>query len=540
MPRLTLKAALMLLGFGSVSAVGLVALISFSVLTSKVDDFQRLVSVDLSGAIAAERLTVSFKRQVQEWKNVLLRGHDSGNREKYWQRFSSLQASIQDETDALLKLELSGEAQKLLREFKRSHAGLMPLYEKGYRAYIDSGFDSKVGDTAVAGIDREPTKTIEAVATLLDEHALSISAALAENATQAAWTGRIIIIVSIVAVGLFSVIITRVKLSVPLSNLIRNIKLLVEGDFNFKAQHHNDDELGDVGRSLESLRDKLLSSTDQLRSSVTVLAEADLALAEVSSEIQSATENQYSRTDQVASATVELSSNSREVAEHAQQAAEASQQADVSTQQAEEDMNSAIATIQRMSTQISSTTNVIRGLEESTTKVGTVLDVIRGIAEQTNLLALNAAIEAARAGEQGRGFAVVADEVRTLAQRTQESTAEINQIIERVQSGVSQAVDAIESGQLQSEEGMQKVSETNQSLKIAREAIEKISSANQFIASAVYQQSEVAEDISRKVTEIAEIASKSASQSKDVSRASAHMRQTREGLDQVVSQIRKA
>ena len=116
-------------------------------------------------------------------------------------------------------------------------------------------------------------------------------------------------------------------------------------------------------------------------------------------------------------------------------------------------MRGTIASITDMSSEIASTAEVIRRLEGDSGRIGKVLEVIRGIADQTNLLALNAAIEAARAGDAGRGFAVVADEVRTLAQRTAESTAEIHQIIDTVQTGASNAVRAIESGQVRSEQG---------------------------------------------------------------------------------------
>ena len=159
-----------------------------------------------------------------------------------------------------------------------------------------------------------------------------------------------------------------------------------------------------------------------------------------------------------------------------------------------------------LASSITSTAEVVRRLEGDSERIGKVLEVIRGIADQTNLLALNAAIEAARAGEAGRGFAVVADEVRTLAQRTAESTAEIHQIIDSVQTGAVNAVRAIESGQQRSEQGVEQVTEAGRMLQNITEAVEAIRDMNRQIATAAEEQTAVAEDISRNLTEITSIA----------------------------------
>ncbi|MFI8480018.1 methyl-accepting chemotaxis protein [Pseudomonas sp. NPDC078700] len=202
----------------------------------------------------------------------------------------------------------------------------------------------------------------------------------------------------------------------------------------------------------------------------------------------------------------EMSATAQEVSRHAGEAANAADDADSSAQQGEQVMQSTIETITHMSQAIVTTAEVIRQLEDDSGRISKVLEVIRGIAEQTNLLALNAAIEAARAGEAGRGFAVVADEVRTLAQRTAESTAEINQIISTVQTGSSNAVRAIESGQELSNKGLEQVMQAGTTLQQITAAIEAIRDMNHQIATAAEEQTAVAEDISRNLTEITTIA----------------------------------
>ncbi|MCF0018398.1 methyl-accepting chemotaxis protein, partial [Stutzerimonas stutzeri] len=211
-------------------------------------------------------------------------------------------------------------------------------------------------------------------------------------------------------------------------------------------------------------------------------------------------------TDQVATAMHEMSATAQEVSRHAAEASQAADAADHAAQQGEAVMRGTIASITDMSSEIASTAEVIRRLEGDSGRIGKVLEVIRGIADQTNLLALNAAIEAARAGDAGRGFAVVADEVRTLAQRTAESTAEIHQIIDTVQTGASNAVRAIESGQVRSEQGVGQVTEAGLMLQRITEAVEAIRDMNRQIATAAEEQTAVAEDISRNLTEITSIA----------------------------------
>ncbi|WP_457363702.1 methyl-accepting chemotaxis protein [Pseudomonas sp. TE3610] len=202
-----------------------------------------------------------------------------------------------------------------------------------------------------------------------------------------------------------------------------------------------------------------------------------------------------------------MSATAQEVARHAVDAAQAADQADASAHQGEQVMRATIETITHMRSEITTTAQVIGNLENDSARIGKVLEVIRGIAEQTNLLALNAAIEAARAGEAGRGFAVVADEVRSLAQRTAASIIEINQIINAVQAGASDAVKAIQSGQSRSEEGVAQVTQAGDMLRQITSAVEAIRDMNRQIATAAEEQTSVAEDISRNLTDITQIAS---------------------------------
>ena len=194
-------------------------------------------------------------------------------------------------------------------------------------------------------------------------------------------------------------------------------------------------------------------------------------------------------------------------------------------------MTATISGIREVSDEVDKAAGVVRQLQEESESIGTVLDVIRGIAEQTNLLALNAAIEAARAGEQGRGFAVVADEVRSLASRTQESTLEINQMIDGIQKGARNAVAAMESGCTHVDSCVQQAEKTGSALDVIAAVVETISNMNIQIASATEEQSSVSEEINRNVVNISDSSEKNAALSaqtqktmEDLTRFANHMR----------------
>uniref|UniRef100_UPI00358EA053 methyl-accepting chemotaxis protein n=1 Tax=Ectopseudomonas alcaliphila TaxID=101564 RepID=UPI00358EA053 len=211
-------------------------------------------------------------------------------------------------------------------------------------------------------------------------------------------------------------------------------------------------------------------------------------------------------TDMVATAVHEMGLTVQEIARNASNAAQSSHSAREEVQSARQVVGQSIAHIERMSADIGSAAGAVAELAEQVASIDQVLAVIRGISEQTNLLALNAAIEAARAGEMGRGFAVVADEVRTLASRTQASTDEIQQMIQRLKQGAETAVSSMHAGQSATGTGVESSQRTGQSLGAITGQIERISDMNTQVAAATEEQSSVTEEINRNVQGIADLA----------------------------------
>lgn len=223
----------------------------------------------------------------------------------------------------------------------------------------------------------------------------------------------------------------------------------------------------------------------------------------------------------------------QEVSRNATHAAESASHADDSAHNGARLMDETIKTIGALANEVGNTSGVITKLEEETKSIGTVLDVIRGIAEQTNLLALNAAIEAVRAGEQGRGFAVVADEVRSLAQRTQESTSEIQHIIETVQAGAKDAVVAMEHGTEATKMCVDQANAAGKSLQEITSTVNDIHMMNTQIATASEEQTTVSEGISQNINGISSFTS-------DIHRSVGEFDDLSQSLVDLVDELRQA
>jgi methyl-accepting chemotaxis protein len=240
----------------------------------------------------------------------------------------------------------------------------------------------------------------------------------------------------------------------------------------------------------------------------------------------------------VVTAVEEMSSAAKEVAVNTVETANQAKQANSSSDIGVKTIDNTIARIERLSTELDEASKTIATVEQEASNVNSVLDVIRGIAEQTNLLALNAAIEAARAGEQGRGFAVVADEVRTLASRTQDSTQDIQRMLEGLQQGVKSSVDAISASVDTARETVESASITGQSLSDVKKIIDSISQMTVQVASAVEEQSQVVDEINKNLNSIGEYSNDVASGADTATRSCLTLDELSESLTNEVNSFR--
>ncbi|VXD05174.1 Chemotaxis protein [Pseudomonas sp. 8Z] len=437
--------------------------------------------------------------------------------------FSAYQAAFQRQASAELKGKLDSAMQQ------PDAQAAMALQRLALETPLGTALNTKPEQwfkLSTARID-----LIGQVESELSQDAGSIAMNMQASIVASLWktVGAILLVLAIV-LTLSYLIIRSIKSAV--SDLNETLLALSKRDLTAHTRYEGRDEFGMIAHNLNNMALQIKEVIQEVSGAAAQVASAAEESSSAALQTSQNVAQQRLNTDQVVTAIQQMSATVRDVARSTTEAAEMSRQVNDNTARGKTEIENTVLLVQALSKQAEQTTQIILALKKETDAISSVLDVIRGVAEQTNLLALNAAIEAARAGEQGRGFAVVADEVRQLAQKTQDSTVSIQQMISNLQSGSDRAASSMQETLNKAQTGANNVVKAGELLEQIADGIANISDRNIQVASAAEEQSLVSEEINRNVHDINDLviqvsatAEQTAVSSRELARLADHQQQ---------------
>jgi methyl-accepting chemotaxis protein len=415
---------------------------------------------------------VTFKKQVQEWKNLLIRGDAQPAFEKYASAFAATEKEVATLADSLVKVLSDSATKSQAKRFMSAHVAMGTNYHEAMADFgASGGRDYKAADKHVNGQDRAPTALLDSVVAQLQ---VSL---VAEMGHQAVVTRNTMLALGALLFSLIPLVVFSVRRDIqrPLKAAIGTLDQVAGGDLSTRMVVNGDDEIGKMGTALNRALETMESSIIAIGMNAKALAAASEELSALSTQMGSNAEETSTQAGVVSAAAEQVSKNVQTVASGTEEMAASIKEIAANASQAATVAQGAVHSVD-------STNATIMKLGESSEEIGNVLKAITSIAEQTNLLALNATIEAARAGEAGKGFAVVANEVKELAKETARATEDITRKIEAIQGDTRGAVTAI--GEITT-------------------VIRKINDISGTIASAVEEQASTTSEIGRNVEQAA-------------------------------------
>ncbi|WP_028299053.1 methyl-accepting chemotaxis protein [Oceanospirillum beijerinckii] len=448
--------------------------------------------------------------------------------EQNWKKYMATELTDEE-------TRLASEAATLFRQADQSINELLSVLAgmKGMQAGALDRFDGPLYRT----IDPISDKIAELL--LLQ---LSVAGEVRKELAGSYETAKMIQIIEMIviflAVALLGYLVAK-AITTPLDNMFKTIRHIEKKhDLTQRLKVSGNDEIAAIGSAFNNMLEQFQKLVTQVASAVKHLSQEADKMSLASQHTSEGMTRQQEETDHVATAMNEMVATIQEVARHAAEAETAAQTTRTESEQGEQILMENNRIIQALADEVSNAAEVVSSLEKEAQNIALVTDVIKGIAEQTNLLALNAAIEAARAGEQGRGFAVVADEVRNLAQQTQNSTEEIEEVIQRVQQGSQDAVNAMTRSRERAQQGLEQSARTSGALIEVTRHVTSISDMNSQIAAAVEQQSATADEMNQSIVNIADVARESSSACQETATVSQELSGLSTELDNMICRFK--
>ncbi len=524
MNRLTLKAKIYLLLGLLIAGLAASTIFGLQQLSSKTTRDAEFATGRLKLQDEARVTQLTFKKQVQAWKDILLRGSNPEYLKKFEGEFSALDAEVQKDGQEVRDLNSDPAIKSQVDAFLSAHADLGKQYRAALPKFERShGRDFRSADAALKGKDRPVTDAIDHIVEAVNNETQRYQQAYSEQlAAQIKWmvAGAALFIFALLLAGMYIVRSISLTTAQLISYLTLQASDMKEGKADLtKVIRDSDDEFGEIAGAFDTFtaaaRDimcKLSGHSEQLASATEEMSSGAGQSAETS-RVQS------DQANQVATAMQEMSATVQQISDHSEKAASASQAAAEAARRGGQVAGETLSTMRSIAESTQAVASRITELGKSSEQIGKIVAVIDDIADQTNLLALNAAIEAARAGEQGRGFAVVADEVRKLAERTTKATKEIASMIESIQVETKNAVQAMEKGSREVQVGVEKTTASGAALEEIIKVSEQVGDMISQIATAAVEQSSASEQINANVSQISSSTHESSATAEQMAKA---------------------
>jgi len=471
-------------------------------LQSLLEESEHIIQHDMTKSLLIAQTKISFKDQVQAWKNLLIRGDNPNNRTQYWQDVQFHITKVQTNLQKLSQeYELDNQLKNKVVVLTTSHKALNQQYQLSFNMIKDN-FDMHLADNQVKGIDKPFSKLLEEITTSITKTAQLHQQTIHNQQVNVTTVFPVIaLLISITVIALI-IYIFNTKIINPLNKIIEDTILISQGKYDIDIQYPHDDELGKLKDSCIEIKNHIV---DAVSSISVVKVEVEDAFAElnlVAEQISKGAKEQSECSQMMEKIITGLITIAGELEHHSHEAMSSTHTVIDMSDNCSAKINESSKDMQDLVTEVEHTTKIIEELSSQAGAVSSVLDVIEGIADQTNLLALNAAIEAARAGEAGRGFSVVADEVRTLATKTQESTHNINTIIKTLQSSADQAVAAMAEEVNITTKNAKQAEEAQLSLKNISQEMGNMAALNQKVENAAGQQMNITQELSNTLEQL--------------------------------------